>query len=76
MAYHALDDLQIYQDAARFSDRIYVLVRAWSSFDSHTVGSQLVRAADSVGANIAESYGRFHYAERVQFYYYTAWQQL
>jgi four helix bundle protein len=31
----------------------------------------LVRAADSVGANIAESYGRYHYAERIHFFYYA-----
>jgi len=30
-----------------------------------------VRAADSIGANIAESYGRFHYGERIQHLYYS-----
>src|SRR3954447_16793580 len=31
---------------------------AWSSFDRWSVGVQLVRAADSIGANIAEAAGR------------------
>ena len=71
MAHLALDDLQIYRDAARYCDRVYTLVRTWNSFDSETLGAQLVRASDSVGANIAESYGRYHYAERVHFLYYA-----
>ena len=35
------------------------------------VGGQLARAADSIGANIAEAFGRFHYGEKVQFLYYA-----
>ena len=34
-------------------------------------GGQLARAADSIGANIAEAFGRFHYGEKVQFLYYA-----
>ncbi|MCL7452844.1 MAG: four helix bundle protein, partial [Anaerolineae bacterium] len=35
------------------------------------VGKQLVRAVDSIGANIAEAYGRFHWGEKLQFLYYA-----
>lgn len=71
MAYERLEDLEVYQLAERIADRFYELIATWSSFDRMTVGSQLVRAADSVGANIAESYGRFHYGERIQFLYFA-----
>lgn len=33
------------------------------------IGSQFIRAIDSVGANIAEGYGRYHYLDRIKFYY-------
>ena len=33
------------------------------------IGDQLIRAIDSVGANIVEGYGRFHYLDRIKFYY-------
>jgi four helix bundle protein len=31
------------------------------------MGNQFLTAADSVGANIDEGYGRFHYLDRVKF---------
>ena len=35
----------------------------------YTIGQQFVRAIDSIGANIAEGYGRYHYLDSVKFYY-------
>jgi four helix bundle protein len=58
MGKFALDDLRVYAMAERLADLVWDLVRGWESFPKRTVGSQLVRAADSVGANIAEGYGR------------------
>jgi four helix bundle protein len=40
------------------ADGLHSVVWRWSSFDRWTVGVQLVCAADSVGANIAEAAGR------------------
>ena len=50
--------LQVYQLAEDLSDRIWTTVSAWDHFVRSTVGNQIVRAADSVGANIAEGLGR------------------
>lgn len=33
------------------------------------IGNQVVRSIDSIGANIAEGYGRFHYKDSIKFYY-------
>ena len=40
------------------------MVSEWESFELWTVGVQAVRAADSVGANIAEAHGRGTYADQ------------
>lgn len=50
----AVEDLEIYQLAERMADAIWDMVIQWSDFAQRAVGLQLVRAADSVGANIAE----------------------
>jgi four helix bundle protein len=33
------------------------------------LGYQFVEATESVGANIAEGYGRFHYLDKMKFYF-------
>lgn len=69
MGYGRAEDLEIVQMAERACDRIYELVQAWPSFDRETLGRQIVRSADSIGANIVEGYGRFHYGDQVRFLY-------
>ena len=52
-------------------EKIWTLVTRWDYFDKDTVGKQLVKAADSVAANISEGYGRYHYRENKNFGYYS-----
>jgi four helix bundle protein len=47
-----------YKLAASLADDLHDLVIDWPSFERWSVGIQLVRAADSIGANIAEGLGR------------------
>jgi four helix bundle protein len=47
------------------------LVVAWEWFAKKALGIQLARAADSIGANIAESAGRFHPGDVRNFLYYA-----
>jgi four helix bundle protein len=44
--------------AEDLADAAWRSVRQWSGLDRDTVGKQLIRSADSVGANIAEGFGR------------------
>jgi four helix bundle protein len=67
----ALEDLKILQIAEHVADEIWKLVIAWDVFVRDVVGGQLARASDSIGANIAEAFGRFNYGEKVQFLYYA-----
>jgi four helix bundle protein len=55
----AFRDLDVYRRAAGLADAVYSAVGGWSSFDRFALGGQLVRAADSIGANIAEAFGRW-----------------
>ena len=56
--------LVAYRVAAELSDELHLVVRRWPSFDRSVLGLQLLRAADSVHANIAEAAGRWTPKER------------
>jgi four helix bundle protein len=58
------EGLAVYEKCADLSDELWEFVRRWSSFDRWTLGAQLIRAIDSVGANIAEATGRWSYPDR------------
>jgi len=65
------DDLRVLQAVEGVADGIWKVVVGWDEFAREVVGRQLARAADSIGANIAESFGRYHYGEKLQFLYYA-----
>jgi four helix bundle protein len=52
------EKLDVYRTAEAIADAVWVCARSWDGFSQNTIGRQIVRAADSVPANIAEGYGR------------------
>ena len=66
-----LEDLEIYSLSESFGEGIWEVVIKWDYFAKDTIGKQLVRSADSIGANIAEGFGRFHYKENKNFCYFS-----
>jgi four helix bundle protein len=69
--YQRLEDTRVYVESLAIVDEVWDEVAAWKIFERDTVGKQLVRAADSVSANIAESYGRHYTGDVPLFLYYS-----
>jgi four helix bundle protein len=61
------EKLQVYQLSEKIADSIWSIVVAWDSFAKDTVGKQIVRSADSIGANIAEGSGRGSHQDNRRF---------
>lgn len=66
-----LDDLQVYQMSMEIAEMIWKIVEKWNYMAKETMGKQLIRASDSVAANLSEGYGRFSYNENKLFCYYS-----
>lgn len=64
-------ELDVYQLSEDISDKIWDAYDAWPGKAQRTIGYQIIRAADSIAANLAEGYGRFTPAERKLFYRYA-----
>ncbi|BAY62386.1 MULTISPECIES: four helix bundle protein [Calothrix] len=60
-------ELRVYQLAEKLADTIWKIVAQWNLFAKNTIGNQIVRAADSIGANIAEGVGRGSYQDNRRF---------
>jgi len=67
--YILLKDLEVYQLARNLSKLAWDIYNSLDWQAKKILGDQFVRATDSVGANIAEGYGRFHYLDKIKFYY-------
>ncbi len=52
------ENLKVYQLAEELADKIWAIVLRWDYFAKDTVGRQVVRSADGIGANLAEGTGR------------------
>jgi four helix bundle protein len=60
-------DLVSYRLAVELAGELHRRVAFWPSFERWSIGLQLVRAAGSIGANIAEGDGRGHPKDETRF---------
>lgn len=63
------DSINAYRIADSLSDIVWDLVSKWDWFNKSTLGTQYVRAVDSIGGNTAEGFGRFHKKDKEKFFY-------
>ena len=64
-----LEELSSYKISLELADLIYRNVKNWQYLDQKTVGVQWIRSTDSISANIAEGFGRYHKKDKIKFFY-------
>ncbi|MDY0365395.1 MAG: four helix bundle protein [Arcobacteraceae bacterium] len=64
-----LGKLDIYKLSLNLSKDIWEIYSCLQVDLKYNIGNQVIRSVDSIGANIAEGYGRFHYKDSLKFYY-------
>jgi four helix bundle protein len=65
------ENLRVYTLSEQLADLIYEIAIRWDRFDRDTIGKQIVRCSDSVGANIAEGTGRYGVQDNKRFGYFA-----
>ncbi len=67
--YIELRNLEVYKMARELSSLAWFMYEKLSWQDRKIMGDQFIESVDSVGANIAEGYSRYHYLDKIKFYY-------
>lgn len=67
--YITLNNLQVYQLSRLLSKHAWGVYKNLDWQTKKVIGDQFIRSIDSIGANIAEGYSRYHYLDKIKFYY-------
>ncbi len=71
MKYLKLNDIEAYKISFNLSNMVWEIILNWKQFEKDTVGKQFIRSIDSISANIAEGFGRYHKKDKIKFYRYS-----
>lgn len=69
--YIKITDLEVYKLSRELSKIAWEIYYHLSFEEKKIIGDQFIRATDSVGANIVEGYHRYHYLDKIRFYYHS-----
>ncbi len=61
------ENLEVYKLSENLANEIWNIVQKWDYFAKDTIGKQIVRSTDSIGANIAEGNGRYNIKDNQRF---------
>lgn len=62
-----LRDLEVYKLAREIGDDAWIIYERLTWQEKKIMGDQFIEAVDSISANIAEGFGRFHYLDKNKF---------
>ena len=68
MKIRSFRDLVVWQLSSQLSKEIAQLVKTFPKSEEYRLTQDIIRAVRSIPANISEGFGRFHFAEKIQFY--------
>jgi four helix bundle protein len=71
MPYTPIEDTPVYLLACSVADELWDIILGWDAFAQRSLGGQLVRAADSVGANLVEGDGRGSDPDALRFFVFA-----
>lgn len=62
-------DLEVWKIAHKLTLEIYKITENFPKEEKYGITNQIRRSSSSVSANIAEGFGRYHYKDKIKFFY-------
>lgn len=66
-----LEEVRAYKISYALSNQVWGIVKGWDHLAKDTIGKQYIRSMDSISANVAEGFGRYHKRDKIKFYKYS-----
>ena len=63
----SFEELEVWKKSRTHRMEISTMVKSFPAHEKYKLCDQLLRSPRSIGTNISEGYGRFHYQENIQF---------
>lgn len=60
-------ELEVWKQSRKVRNWVRDIVRSFPKEETYRLTDQLIRAARSIGNNIAEGHGRYHYQDNIRF---------
>jgi len=71
MSYLKTTDIEAYSISFDLSNQVLAVVNRWPYLAQKTIGAQFIDSTDSISANVAEGFGRYHKKDKIKFYHYS-----
>jgi len=71
LEYKTFEEMPLWQQAHALALKVHEVSSSFPRQEDYGLTSQLRRAAVSIPANIAEAFGRYHYRDKLNFYYHS-----
>lgn len=65
--FRSFESLNVWQQAREIRNEIFQLCKSFPKEETYKLTDQMIRSSRSIGNNIAEGYGIYHYQENIQF---------
>jgi len=62
-----LENLEIYKIVRELNQDVWSIYKELKNEFKFSIGQQFLKSIDSIGANITEEFGRYHYLDSVNF---------
>src|SRR6056297_2927135 len=63
----SFESLKVWQLSREIRNDLFELCKSFPKEERYKLSDQMIRSSRSIGNNISEGYGRYHYQENIQF---------
>lgn len=65
--FKSFESLKVWQKSRKIRNEIFQVCKSFPKEETYKLTDQMIRSSRSIGNNISEGYGRYHYQENIQF---------